>query len=230
MKDLIIVSVGGSLIVPRQVDVYFLKAFKNLILKYVKQGKRFVIICGGGKVARDYQNVAKFLTKLTKEDIDWLGIHATRLNAHLLRTIFHKEAHPRIIKNPSEKFDFKEKILIASGWKPGCSTDHDAVMIAKNLGVKKLVNLTNINYVYNKDPAKFKDAKAFRNLSWKEFIGILPKKWDPGLNVPFDPVAAREAARLKLDVIVMNGRKLGNFDNYLNGKKFVGTKICPKVL
>ena len=224
-KNLIVISVGGSLIVPEKIDTGFLKAFKNLILRYIKRGKRFVIICGGGRIARDYQKSAELVTNLTKGDIDWLGIHCTRLNAHLLRTIFYKQAHPKIIKNPLEKIDFKEKILIASGWKPGCSTDYDAVLIAEKLGIKKLVNLTNIDYVYDKDPRKFKDAKPLKNLSWKEFRNILPKKWDPGLNAPFDPIAAMEAEKLKLEVAIINGKNLKNFDNYLEDKEFIGTKV-----
>jgi uridylate kinase len=53
----------------------------------------------------------------------------------------------------------------------------------------------------------------------------LPEKWDPGLNTPFDPVAAKEAEKIGLEVVVMNGKKLKNFENYLDGKEFIGTKI-----
>ena len=224
-KNIIVISVGGSLIVPEKADINFLKAFKDLILEYIKRGKRFVIICGGGRIARDYQKSAKVVTELTKEDIDWLGIHCTRLNAHLLRAIFCGWAHPKIIKNPLEKVDFKEKILIASGWKPGCSTDYDAVLIARKLGIKKLVNLTDIDYVYNKNPKKFRDAKPLKDLSWKEFRNILPKKWNPGLNAPFDPVAAKEAEKIGLEVAIMDGKNLKNFGDYLDDKEFVGTKV-----
>ena len=223
----IVVSVGGSLVVPSSIDVSFLDGFKKLVLKQIKKGKRFIIICGGGKTAREYQQAARKVGKLTKDDLDWLGIHATRINAHLLRTIFRNAAHPKVIKNPNEKVRLRknEKVLIASGWKPGCSTDYDAVLLAKNFKVKKLVNLTNIDYVYDKDPKRFKDAKPLKRLSWKKFIEILPRNWSPGLNIPFDPVAARKAKQLGLEVVIMNGKKLENFENYLEGKSFIGTVI-----
>ena len=96
--------------------------------------------------------------------------------------------------------------------------------MAENFKVKKLVNLTNVDYVYNKDP-KFKDAKPIKEISWKEFRKLLPDKWDPGLNAPFDPVAAKEAEQHGMEVIIMNGKKLKNFENYLNGKEYIGTKI-----
>lgn len=226
-KEFIVISVGGSLIVPEEIDIFFLKQFRNLLLKYVKKRKRFIIVCGGGKTARKYQEAAKKIVKLTRDDLDWLGIHGTRINAHLLRTIFRKIAYPKIIKNPNEKVKLKEKekILIAAGWKPGFSTDYDAVLLAKNFNVKRLVNLTNIDYVYDKDPKKFKDAKPIKEISWQKFRALLPKKWDPGLNVPFDPIAAKEAEKLKLEVAIMNGKNIKNFENYLKGKSFVGTII-----
>ncbi len=225
--ETVIISLGGSLIVPDEIDINFLKEFKKIILKHVNRGRRFVIITGGGKTCRKYQAAANSVTKLTLEDMDWLGIHVTRLNAHLLRSIFHKEAHPRIIKNPTENIHFNEKILIAAGWKPGCSTDYDAVLFAKNLGIKKLANLSNIDYAYDKDPKKFKDATPISDIKWKEFRKILPKKWDPGLNSPFDPIASKVAQKLDMEVAILNGKNLENFEKYLDGKTFIGTKIHP---
>lgn len=224
-KNLIVISVGGSLIVPEKIDINFLKNFKKLILKYIKKGKKFIIVCGGGKTARIYQKAAKSLKTLKKEDIDWLGIYATIINASFLKAIFKNYAHQKIIQNPLEKVNFKEKILIASGWKPGFSTDYDAVLLAKNFKAKRIINLTNIDYVYDKDPNKFKTAKPLKQISWKEFRKLSPKKWSPGLNFPFDPVASKEAEKLKLEVIIINGKKLKNLENYLENKNFVGTKI-----
>ncbi|MBU4070152.1 MAG: UMP kinase [Nanoarchaeota archaeon] len=226
MEKIIVISVGGSLIVPDEINYKWLENFKKIIDKYVKNGFKFIIICGGGRTARNYQNAIKKLTKLDNEDLDWIGIHATRLNAHLLRTIFKKYSNPRIIKNPNEKIEFKEKILIAAGWKPGFSTDYDAVLLAKNFKIKKLLNLTNIDYVYDKDPKKFKNAKKLKTITWKEFRKIVGSKWDPGLNAPFDPVASIEADKLNLEVAILNGKKLSNFEKYLKNEKFIGSVIC----
>ena len=221
MKEILVISVGGSLIVPDSIDINFLLEFKKIILT---QNKKFIIICGGGKTARRYQEAAKNIVPSLKDELDWLGIQATILNAYLLKTIFKEKAYKKIIRNPNEKVNFNEDILIASGWKPGFSTDYDAVLLSKNFGIKKLVNLTNVDYVYNKDP-KFKDAKPIKEISWKEFRKLLPNKWEPGLSTPFDPVAAEEAEKSGLEVIVMNGKKLKNLENYLNKKEFIGTKI-----
>ena len=224
-QELVILSLGGSIIIPDEVDVRFLKRFRKLVLKHVKKGKKFVIITGGGMVCRKYQRAAGKIAKLTKDDVDWLGIHATRFNAHLLRTIFRDYAHPRVIKNPSEKILFKEKVLIGAGYRPGCSTDYDAVLMAKNLKAAKLVNLSNIDYVCDSDPKYNKKAKPLKEMSWKDFRKIVGSTWDPGANHPFDPIAAKEAQRLGLEVAIMNGKKIRNLDNYLSGKGFKGTVI-----
>ena len=97
-KERVVVSVGGSLIVPDGIDTDFLIRFKALILDKVEKGFSFSIIAGGGKTARRYQEAAHIVTPLSQADLDWIGIHATRLNAQLLRNIFVGHAHPHIIK------------------------------------------------------------------------------------------------------------------------------------
>lgn len=218
-------SVGGSLIVPDDIDADFLKRFKALILKKIEAGYAFVIIAGGGKVCRRYQEAANSITPLSQQDLDWLGIHVTRLNAQLLRNIFSGHAHPRIVENPTEDIEADKPIIFAAGWRPGCSTDYDAVLIAKNLGARKVVNLSNIDYVYDSDPKKNPSAKPIERIGWSDFRNLIPPEWDPGLSSPFDPVAAREAEALGLEVALMNGEKLAEFSNYLDGKSFVGTVI-----
>jgi uridylate kinase len=224
-RERIIVSVGGSCIVPDAIDSDFLTRFKALVLEKVQRGFTFSIIAGGGKTARHYQDAANSVTPLSRQDIDWIGIHATRLNAQLLRNIFSGYVHPQVIKNPTIDIESEEPIIIAAGWQPGCSTDYDAVLIAKNLGATRLVNLSNIDYVYDSDPRKNPSAKKIEKISWAEFRTIIPIEWDPGLSSPFDPVAAKEAEAIGLEVAIINGAKLEEFSNYLDDKPFIGTII-----
>jgi len=224
-KKTYVISIGGSLIAPRQgIDWRFLKTFRALILEEIKAGHKFFLIAGGGITARNYAAAASRVVKIDQEDLDWLGIHATRLNAHLLRTVFRGQANPEIIKNPTIKLQSRKKIIVASGWKPGWSTDYVATIIARQYGVKTIVNLSNIDYVYDKDPRKYKEAKIKTRMAWPEFRKLVGNKWSPGLNAPFDPVAARQSAELGLEVIIM-GKDMKNLKNYLDGKKFKGTVI-----
>lgn len=224
-RERIVVSIGGSCIVPDGIDTNFLTRFKELILKKVQRGFTFSIIAGGGKTARRYQDAAHAVTPLSATDLDWIGVHATRLNAQLLRNIFAGYAYPQVIKNPTIDIDSDEPIIVAAGWQPGYSTDYVATLVARNLGSRKLVNLSNIDYVYDSDPKKNPHAKKLEKMSWAEFRTLIPDHWDPGLSSPFDPVAAKEAESLGLEVAIINGTKLNEFSNYLDGKPFVGTVI-----
>jgi len=224
MEKTIVMSLGGSVIVPDRIDIKFLKNFIKIINKLIKKNYRFVIFCGGGKIARNYQKIGSKIAKLNNEDLDWLGIHATRLNANLLKILFKNRSENIIVKNPNKKIKFNKKILIAAGWKPGWSTDYDAVLLAKNLKIKTILNMSNIDYVYDKDPKKNKNAKKIINICWKHYRKIVGNRWKAGLNKPFDPVAAKEAEKSGLKVVII-GKNLKNFENLLNNKKFEGTII-----
>ena len=221
-KEVIVISLGGSVIIPDRIDIKFLKDFRKLIKSYLRK-YRFVLITGGGHTARLYQRAADSVVKLKSENLDWLGIHSTRLNAHLIKTIFSDAAHKRIIKNPTEKVKF-DKILIAAGWKTGFSTDFDAVILAKSYGAKTVINMTNIDYLYDKDPKIYKNAKQIEKTDWKGFRKIVGDKWIPGMNVPFDPIAAKEAQKLKLKLVLL-GKDLNNFKRFLDAKKFKGSVV-----
>lgn len=227
MSETIVMSVGGSLIVPDTIDTTFLSHLKQFIEAETAVGRRFIIIAGGGRTARNYQEAAAAVADLNAEDLDWMGIHATRLNGHLLRTIFRDSAHRVMITNPDEILDVPahEKVVIASGYRPGCSTDLRAIQIAEKVGATKVINLSNIDYVYTADPRTNENAEKIEQISWANFRALIPNDWDPGLSSPFDPIAAKRAEASQLEVAIINGARLEEVMKYLDGKPFVGTRI-----
>ncbi len=225
MKKTIVISLGGSIIIPKEgFDLNFLKGFKKLILNLIKK-YRFIIVCGGGQTARSYQQIARSLGDLSSEDLDWIGIHSTRLNGHLMRTIFRRYAHPAVVKYPLKKQNWKTPIMLAAGWKPGFSTDYDAVLLAKKYDADTVINLSNIDYVYDKDPRINKDAKKLENIDWEQFQKIVGTKWVPGANLPFDPVASVLARKNKMKVLFVKGTQLAEVKKAIEGKKIKGTVI-----
>lgn len=223
----IVISVGGSLVVPPSgINTNFLKDFRRLILAEVKRGRRFILIMGGGATARVYMQAAHEVSPLQTDDMDWLGIHATRINGHLLRTVLRSVAHPIMLKDPSRRIRWSEPVLVAAGWKPGWSTDYVAVRLAKLYGATTILNLTNTAKVYDKDPAKYPEAKPFDAITWKAFRQIVGTKWSPGSNAPFDPVASTLASRSKMRVVIAKGSDLKNVQRILEGKIFEGTVIA----
>ena len=217
----IVIALGGSIMYPEAIDVSFLKKFRKFILKRLasksyrrsglRNGSRFIIVVGGGRIARVYQEAANKVYKITDEDKDWLGIHSTRANAHLLRTIFKDVADPVIIDSRDKMKTLKYPVTIASGWRPGWSTDYISIAIAEHFGTKEAIIAGKPAHVY---PVRSRARAQAR-----------PAKWTPGLHSPVDPVGARLAEKKGIAAIIVDGKDLKNFGQMLSGKEFKGSII-----
>ncbi len=230
VKNKIVISVGGSLVYPKEgVSVSFLQGLNSFIRSQIKADPdiQFFLIVGGGVLARRYRDAGKDVIghELSRDDLDWLGIHATKLNAHLVRTIFRDIAHPYVIKHYEIIRKVEEPVVVAAGWKPGWSTDFCNTIICEDYKSKTIINLSNIEQVFDKDPGLYPDAKPLDRIAWAEFRKLVGDEWIPGLNAPFDPVASKRAQELGLKVVVMKGDNFENLKNYMDGKEFVGTVI-----
>lgn len=223
-----ILSVGGSIIIPKTgFDIPFLKRFKKMILEEVAQGTKFLMVIGGGGTCRQYQQAAKKVDpSLTSVDLDWIGIYTTIFNARFVQKLFREHAIKDIITNPTEKFRLSKPIAIGAGYEPGHSTDMDAVLLAETYGAKEILNLSNIDYVYDKDPNKYSDAKKIKEIDWQTFRDeIVGHEWSPGKNAPFDPIASKKAQAMGLTVSMVKGTNLKEVKKALHGEKFKGTKV-----
>lgn len=225
-----ILSLGGSLIVTEDgIQLDYLQKFNDYIRGKISQNYQFFIVCGGGVTARKYQQAVKKIipSHARTENLDWIGISATRLNALLLQTIFKDIAYPEVISN-YERFDSKLAtfpLVLGAGWKPGYSTDYDTVLLAEHYQADTIINLTNIDYVYESDPRKNPDAKPIKQMNWTDLLQITGTEWVAGLNVPFDPIGAQKARDLGLKVIICNGQDLDNLELLLTDRDFTGTII-----
>lgn len=208
---------------PGEIDLGFLKSFSYCLKKYLNS-RRFFIFVGGGKPARNYQK-ALLEFGADSQDRDWMGIKISRLNAEIVKQAFLGNAFSEIITDPTKKIKTVKPIIVGAGWKPGWSTDYVSVICAKTYNIKTVVNLTNIDYVCDKDPSKFPDAKCIKETTWGEFRKIVGDKWEPGLSKPFDPRASYAAGKLNLKVAIINGKNLERLEDFLNNKPFVGTII-----
>lgn len=229
-SEKVIISVGGSLIVPNGgIDTDFLSKLNVFVRSQLAQNKnrQFFLVVGGGATARHYRDAGRDVVghELSKDDLDWLGIHATKLNAHLVRTIFRDIAHPYVLKHYEIIRKVPESVVVGAGWKPGWSTDYCAILTCEDYDVRSVINLSNIKQVYDKDPKQFPDAKPLEKLSWEQMKQLVGTEWIPGMNAPFDPIAVQKAQQLGVKVVVMGGDDFANVENYLNGKEFIGTVI-----
>lgn len=225
----IVISVGGSMIFPEKISAEFVKNFRAFVVDQVEKGWKFLLITGGGRLTRIFQEGAREILgdEASKEDLDWLGIHTTRVNAHLMRTVFHDMAQPVIVTNPEEsEIDMDKSIVVAGGWKPGWSTDYVAAKIAERIKAPYVVNLTNVSQVYDDDPSKNPDAKPIEKMTWKDFREMVGDEWIPGMNTPFDPIAAKLCEKNDTTVLIMGGNDLDNLKRAMEEGEFFGTVLC----
>ena len=224
-----VLSVGGSIVVPEFPDSEFLKKFSTLVRDWLSKDnqRKLILVVGGGGPARIYQNAYKEIIDNTSDNsqADWIGIMATRLNAQLLKAIFSDLCTQDVVYDPTSVSEISGRILIAAGWKPGFSTDTDAIFLAEQFGAKTVVNLSNIEKVYTDDPRKNPDAKPIDTISWQDFRKMVGDDWTPGKNTPFDPIASKKAEECGFKVICASGKNIQNIKNILDDKDFIGTQI-----
>lgn len=225
-----VISLGGSIIVPNEVDTDYLRRLRDVSVRFVTETDgRLIFVTGGGAPARQYQKAYRDVAgeHADEEEQDWIGIAATRLNAELLRAIFRTHCSAAVVGDPTKPPAFDSRIMIAAGWKPGFSTDYDAVLLAEQFDADAVINLSDVDRVYTSDPRTDPDAEALDSVSWEQFRNLVGGDWSPGSNLPFDPVASRRAASSGLKVIFAAGGNLENLGKILLGEPFVGTTIGP---
>ncbi len=225
-----VLSVGGSIIAPEGVDSDFLKGFYRAISEYLAEDlqRKLIMVSGGGMPARLYQKAYREIVENHNSDEqDWIGIAATRLNARLLKAVFSEQCENEVVTDPTVVTEIKGQVLVAAGWKPGFSTDNDAVLLAEKFGADTVINLSNIAKIYTADPKIDPNAKPIDHISCKEFREIVGDEWTPGKNLPFDPVAARRGSEIGLRVVSAAGGDIDNMLNILYDREFVGSVIGP---
>ncbi|MDR2247447.1 MAG: UMP kinase, partial [Treponema sp.] len=208
-----VLSLGGSIIAPDTVDEQFLSAFGSLIRELLEadETRRFIVVAGGGSPARTWQTAYRNISGGgSNEQADWIGVMATRLNAQLVKAVMGDFCTQEVVTDPSRAGPLAGRVLVAAGWKPGFSSDYDAVLLAERFQADTVINLSNIPQVYTGDPRKNPAAQPIDRISWANFRALVGDEWTPGKNVPFDPVASRRAAEIGLRVICAEGRNVDN--------------------
>lgn len=227
MKKVIVMSLGGSIIIPDKIEIRFLENFKKTLQKNYKNYK-FIIVCGGGSIARKYISA---LSKETKNEklLSLAGIRATRMNALFLMQLFGKEANDSLPMNMKEVKDNLNKnhvvICGALRYSPKSTSDGTAAKLASFIK-SDFINITNIKGLYSENPKENKNAKFIPYESWKDFEKRANKiKYHAGEHFVLDQEAAKIIKKHKIKTYII-GNDLSNLTKLLNQDKFIGTTIA----
>ena len=211
--------------VPDKVDYEFISEFKKVISK-LKRKYKFVVVVGGGGTARTYIEGLRGFNEKIKS---LMGIGITRMNARFMMIFFGKNPDHKMPKSIKQiKYALgKNDVLFVGGlrYEPKNTSDGTAAQIASVLK-SDLINLTNVDGLYTKDPRKYRDAKFIPQISWQGFKKIVSKiKYKAGQHFVLDQHAAEIIMKNFVRTVILNGGNLKNFEDYLEGKKFKGTVI-----
>lgn len=230
-SDWLVIDLGGSIVAPPQgIDPLFLQRLSAFFRNYLGRSptNRLAIVVGGGEIARCYQQALRqTVANPPAEQLDWLGIRATQINATLLHSLLSDCRPGELIRDYSRlPTDRQRRLLIGGCWKPGFSTDYDSVLLAKHLQVKTILCLSNLAQIYNADPHNDPQALPMTELSWRQYFAISGQQhWSPGLKTPFDPIATEFAHQNNMTLVFMDGRDIDNLNNFLNGQPAVKTIV-----
>ena len=225
MSEKVVVSIGGSILVPGNRDSDYIKKLAHMLEEAHKK-VQIVVVCGGGKIARYYTETGKELGGDTYQ-LDMLGIGITRLNAGLLAISLGDLSStdiPLTTENAARRSASKN-IVIMGGTEPGHTTDAVSAMVAKEMHADRIINATSVDAVYSDDPKKDPDAKRFSRLTIKELGDLVYKEHGAGRSSVFDPLGVKIASEEKIDILIVDGRDLDDLKNAILGNGIKGTFI-----
>ena len=225
-KEVIVISLGGSLIIPNAIDYRYLTKFRRILLKNTKKYK-FVVVCGGGNIAREYINALK-KDNANETFQSFAGISATRTNARFVSYLFRLNPNKGIPHTTNEVREYlKKQDVVFCGaleYHPNRTSDSTSADLAKIFkGI--FINLTNIKGIYSKNPLEYKDAKFIKEISWNDFYKLAnKKKFKPGQHFVLDQHASKIIKENKITTYVL-GKDIKQLENVLNKKPFIGSTI-----
>lgn len=224
----VVLKIGGSIIKGEneKLDLKIIGEYAAIIKRIIGEGYSVMVVVGGGALAREYVNYMRSLGA-SEALCDEVGIDCARLNGMILIAALKDAAYPYPVQNFREalKLLSLNKVLVLGGVQPGQSTNAVAALLAETVSADYLINLTNVDGVYDKNPLKHGDAKLLREVTTSELERILSAEPVGAGEYPlFDPLAIRIIRRSGIPTWIVNGKNPENILKLLKGER-IGTRI-----
>jgi len=229
----IVIKFGGSLLFSEggTLNNEKISEFCNIV-KQNKDYNSIVVVCGGGSIARQYINAIRGFTE-NEVLCDLIGIDISRINSRLIIAKMKGLAYPQVPKSFAELSIAvnSHKIVIMGGLQPGQSTTSVAITVAEYLKAEKLVILTDVDGIYDKDPKLYRDANLLERISYDSLQKLILEtsigtQSSAGEYRIFDAVSLQILKRSGIKVFVMSGKKLKQFNKLWNNEnEVIGTFI-----
>ncbi|MEO1953612.1 MAG: UMP kinase [Campylobacterales bacterium] len=205
------------------IDTQILKYIAQEIKSLVEAGIEVGIVIGGGNIIRGVTAAQDGIIKRTSGD--YMGMLATVINGVAMQeaceyaglevrmqTAIKMEqiAEPYINRKAVRHLEKGRVVIFAAGTgNPFFTTDTAATLRAVEIGAEVIIKATKVDGVYDKDPAKFDDAKKLSELSYDDALNDHIKV--------MDDTSIALAKDNRLPIIVCDMSIKGNLLDILNG-------------
>lgn len=212
------------------IDTDILEQIARDIKEIQELGVEICIVLGGGNI---FRGLAAAAHGMDRAQADYMGMLATVMNSLALQDALERLgvytrvqsaieiqelAEPYIRRRAIRHLEKKRVVIFAGGTgNPYFSTDTAASLRAMEAGAEVILKATKVDGVYDADPAKNKDAKLYRELS---YIEVLQRN----LKV-MDSTAISLCMDNELPIIVFNLNRPHGVRDVVMGKS-VGTLVA----
>ncbi len=223
-----VLKIGGSLLFDseQELDLNQFNQMASIVRQLKLEGHELVIVVGGGVLAKKLVEKGKTLGA-NRDALDQLGIAATWVCAQLMITALEAIAYPTPIMTEEQLIELHEtdKILVLGGLHPGQSTNAVAARAAEIIGARILLNVTDVEGVYEKDPKQSPEAKLISELTLDKLRHIVSSLAnEPGAYPLFDKRALEIIGRAGVEIWFVNGKDPQNIIHAINNGK-IGTRV-----
>lgn len=221
----LVIRVGGSVLASPP-NPNLIRKYADLIMNLRSRGHDVAVVVGGGKMAREFIELARSLG-LSEQEQDELAISVSRLFAQVLSMKvggYQWREVPTTIKNAIRVLS-ERGLVIMGGIRPGMTTDTVAALVASKARADLIIKATDQEGIFTKDPKKYPDAEKLDEISFDDLERILAEgRHKAGIHQIIDPEAVRILKEKRIKTIVVNGFNPENVLLALSGMR-VGTTI-----
>jgi len=218
----VVLNIGGSLLWNSQLDAGYMQGLSDTLVR-MSEHLRLWVVVGGGRPAREFMRHAR--RGCSPENMDWIGIYATRINAQLLISYLDSRAFPEVPSSTREAAAIEAPIVVMGGTVPGHTTDAVTAMLARDVKASRVVIATDVDGVYTSDPRTAPDAELIERMDYRQLAAMSSESHSPGGSYVVDPKACTVLSREGIPLAVVNGRALERLENAAYGRDFAGTKV-----
>jgi uridylate kinase len=224
--DVVVVSIGGSVLIPDDDDFEYLSGLAEMLIGLSKRIRLYIVV-GGGRISRYYIKLGRKFG-VDEQILDEMGVGVTRLNARLLILALSGNSNDYPATSVAEAVVIARDhpIVVMGGTTPGHTTDGVAASVAEFAEADRIVNATSVDGVYTKDPNRYDDAEKIEEMSFEELLECCKTSdWKAGPNNVFDAMGAEIIAKNEIPLLVVKGRDLDALKSAIKGRSFNGTTV-----